>query len=85
MLVPSLLGRTVAPDLGQQKPPRLELTHDALPSPTEVKLPPLTLGLSVFLVAALSVRLLDYAGFEHAPFVVLVAGLIAGGVVAIFR
>ena len=42
-----------------------------------------TLGGAVFLVVTLAVYLLRYTGFEHAPFTVLVSGLLAGGAVAV--
>ncbi len=48
-------------------------------------MPPLAMGMGVFILAAGSAKVLSYIGYEHAPFMVLAAGLFAGGVVAIFK
>ncbi|GJE13137.1 hypothetical protein FOHLNKBM_4199 [Methylobacterium longum] len=45
----------------------------------------LAVALCVFAVATISARLLSYAGYENAPYMVLVSGLVAGGVFAALR
>lgn len=50
-----------------------------------MKMTPLAIGMGIFIVAAGAVNILNGIGYEHPQFMVLVAGLFAGGVIAIFR
>jgi hypothetical protein len=43
------------------------------------------MALGVFIMAALSVKFLNDAGFEAAPIIVIAAGLLAGSAVALLR
>lgn len=52
---------------------------------SEVKLAPLAMTLGVFVVAALSAKFLNDAGFESAPIIVIAAGLLAGSAVTLLR
>jgi len=49
-----------------------------------MKMTPLAMATPVFIVAAGAVNILDGLGYEHPQFMVLAAGLFAGGVIAIF-
>lgn len=46
---------------------------------------PITTGLGVFIVAAVSSNVLDQLGVENAPLLVVAAGLIAIGAVMMFK
>ena len=43
------------------------------------------MALGVVIVAAVSVRVLNAAGFEDAPLIVIAAGLLAGSAIAFLR
>ncbi len=45
----------------------------------------LTMGLGVLVVAAVTLKLLDDAAFQGAPFLVVAAGILAGGAVSLLR
>ncbi|XYD12464.1 hypothetical protein R1A27_31460 (plasmid) [Methylobacterium sp. NMS12] len=50
-----------------------------------MRLSPIAMTVGVFVLATGAVRLLQAAGFQQAPFMVLAAGLIAGGLMMVLR
>lgn len=51
----------------------------------EMTLAALAMGLSVLIVAAVALKLLNDAGSQGAPFLVIAAGVLASGAVSLLR